>query len=159
VPDRGVYYYLPNARFSEQRSEMARLESQGVCLFCTDEPSLGGPILHRTSHWLIRRNKFPYSGTRVHLLLIPDSHIEDMAELSVAQESDFWSAVRWARSTFDMTFYGMGVRCGDSAHTGGTIRHLHVHLLVGDVADPEHQPVRLTLSSRGEAVNEAPTER
>jgi hypothetical protein len=108
VPDPGAYYYLPNARFPEQRAEMARLESQGVCLFCTDEPGLGGPIVHRTSHWHIRRNKFPYGGTRIHLLLIPDSHVEDMAELSVAQEGDFWTAVRWARSRFDLTFYGLG---------------------------------------------------
>jgi diadenosine tetraphosphate (Ap4A) HIT family hydrolase len=158
VPDRGAYYYLPNARFPEQQAEMARLESEGVCLFCTDEPGLGGPILHRTSHWHIRRNRFPYAGTRIHLLLIPNSHVEDMAKLSVAQEGDFWTALRWARSTFDMKFYGLGARCGDSAYTGGTIRHLHIHLLVGDVDDPGHKPVRLKLSSRSMTPSDLATE-
>jgi ATP adenylyltransferase len=54
------------------------------------------------------------------------------------------------REHHGLTHYGLGGRNGDCRYTGGTIYHVHVHVIVGDVTNPEHQPVRLRLSSRPE---------
>jgi diadenosine tetraphosphate (Ap4A) HIT family hydrolase len=70
-----------------------------------------------------------------------------MADLSPEAQLDFWTALRWVKDHFGLTFYGMAVRNGLCEYTGGTIRHLHIHILQGEVDDPQHQPVRVKLSS------------
>jgi ATP adenylyltransferase len=117
-------YYFGNFRVDEQLAEMRRLEDEGICLFC------------------------PYRETRLHLLLVPDEHVTDMADLSEDAQRDFWTALRWVKFRYRLAHYGLAARNGDSEFTGGTIRHLHIHLLQGDVDDPAHQGVRVRLSSR-----------
>src|SRR2546423_658195 len=146
-------YYLNNYRTEEQRAEMLRLEAAGICLFCPEH--LGQdpnhiPVL-RSGHWTVTPNRYPYKGTRRHLMLIPDEHVTDLVDLSPTAQQDFWSVLGWLRDEYKMTYYGLGARNGDARFTGGTIRHLHVHVVVGDVDDPRHEPVRMKLSSRPKA--------
>lgn len=147
-PD-GPLYHLANSRSAEQSAEMQRLEEAGVCLFCPDALAANPdhPALHRTTWWTVTRNRFPYANTRLHLLLLPTAHVRDLVDLPAAAQAEFWDVLAWVREHFELTFYGLGVRCGDCAATGGTIHHVHVHVVVGDVDDPEHQPVRMKLSS------------
>jgi diadenosine tetraphosphate (Ap4A) HIT family hydrolase len=143
-------YYLGNARTDAQAARMRKLEEDGICLFCPpcldQEPADG--LDAQTRHWVVRHNDFAYRGTRLHLLLIPRHHVTDLVDLPPEALAQFWDVVRDIRDRHDLTFYGLGGRCGDCAFTGGTIAHVHVHLVVGEVTDPEHQPVRLKLSSR-----------
>jgi ATP adenylyltransferase len=144
-------YYLGNARLPEQLAEMRRLEAAGVCIFCPEH--LAAPdqrVLHRTPQWTVTPNDFPYQRTRLHLLLIPDEHVTDLADLSPAARLDFWAVLDWVKDHFGLTFYSLAVRNGLSEYTGGTVRHLHVHIVQGDVDDPHHEPVRTKLSSRPE---------
>ncbi|MCG8918128.1 HIT family protein [Actinokineospora sp. PR83] len=141
-------YYLGNSRLEEQRAEMIRLEEAGVCLFCPEHRPRDQVPLLRTDHWSVVPNRYPYQGTRVHLMLVPDEHVTDMADLSGAAQADFWPTLRWTRDRHGLTHYGIGVRNGESRFTGGTIKHLHVHVLTGDVDDPDHTPVRMKFSSR-----------
>jgi len=73
--------------------------------------------------------------------------VEDLVDLSPTAQADFWVALRWARDHHDLRYYGLASRHGDCAYTGATIRHVHVHLVQGDVDNPEHQRVRVSLSS------------
>ncbi len=143
-------YYLGNARNPEQLADMRRLEAAGVCIFCPDqlEADPDQRVLHRTVHWIITPNKFPYRGTRLHLMLVPYEHVTDLVDLSPEAQQDFWAALAWVKDHCGLSFYGLAARNGDSEYTGGTVRHLHVHVLQGDVDDPEHQGVRAKLSSR-----------
>jgi len=143
-------YYLGNHRTDEQLAEMRRLETDGICLFCPEHLARNPSqrITHRTEYWTVTPNEFPYRGTRLHLLLVPDEHVTDMADLSAQAQRDFWVALTWIRDHHALAYYSMAARNGDCEFTGGTIRHVHVHLLQGDVDDPEHQPVRTKLSSR-----------
>jgi ATP adenylyltransferase len=143
---RRSYYYLDNSRGEAQSEDMRRLEAEGRCLFCPGQEALA--VVHKTPQWTIVPNRFPYRGTRLHLLLVPDEHVADMADLSPAAQADFWSALAWVRERYALTFYGLAIRNGDPAFTGGTIRHLHVHLVVGDVENPDADYVRVRLSSR-----------
>jgi ATP adenylyltransferase len=143
-------YYLGNYRTAEQLADMRRLEAAGVCVFCPEHlaQDRNQPILHRTPQWTVTPNEFPYRGTRLHLLLVPDEHVTDLVDLSAEAQRDFWSALSWVREHYGLSFYSLAVRNGESEYTGGTIRHVHVHLLQGDVDDPQHEPVRTKLSSR-----------
>lgn len=143
-------YYLGNYRTAEQLADMRALEAAGVCLFCPQHLAKDKRrhTLHRTSLWTVTPNEFPYAGTRLHLLLIPDEHVTDLLDLSPEAQQDFWVAMRWIRDHHGLTFYSMAARNGDCEYTGATVRHVHVHLLQGDVDDPGHQPVRTKLSSR-----------
>jgi ATP adenylyltransferase len=143
-------YYPQNYRNDDQRAEMLRLSAAGICIFCPehlgDNPAQS--VIARLSRWTITRNRYPYQGTREHLLLIPDEHVTDLVHLSEQTRNDFWPALDWAHRRHAPAHYGIGIRNGDMRFTGGTVEHLHVHFLVGDADDPQHQPVRMKFSSR-----------
>lgn len=141
-------YNFDNSRTAEQLSQMQALADAGVCLFCPDQGGRDLPVVQRLPLWTVITNRFPYRGTKLHLLLVPDEHVADLVDLSAPAQAAFWTALAWARSEYGLTFYSLAVRNGDPRFTGATIRHLHVHLLTGDVENPDHEPVRVKLSSR-----------
>lgn len=143
-------YYLGNSRTDAQRRDMLDLESRGVCLFCPEHLAADPEqrIVLTTEHWVATPNEFPYAGTRLHLLLVPKAHVVDLLDLDDAARADFWTALEAVRRDHGLFYYGLGARNGDCRFTGGTIAHVHVHVVVGDVDDPHHQPVRFKLSSR-----------
>ena len=143
-------YYLGNSRATDQLNEMRQLEAEGKCLFCPEQLDThpAQRVLNKINGWSITENRYPYKGARLHLLLIPTLHVSDILSLPPKLLADFWVALTWVKSAYALEFYGLGVRCGDCKYTGGTIQHLHVHVIVGDIENPGHEPVRLKLSSR-----------
>jgi len=143
-------YYFGNYRTEAQLDAMRQLAAAGTCIFCPEHLAKDSHqrVLHRTTLWTITPNEFPYQGTKLHLLLVPDEHVTDMVDLTAQAQRDFWVALAWARDHYRMTYHSMVVRNGDCAFTGATVRHVHVHIVQGDVDDPAHQPVRTKLSSR-----------
>lgn len=143
-------YYLGNSRASEQLSEMRQLETEGKCLFCPEQLDAypAQRVLTKINGWSVTENRYPYKGARLHLLLIPRLHVSDILALPPDLLADFWLALAWVKNNYALAFYGLGIRCGDCRYTGGTIQHLHVHVVVGDIENPGHEPVRLKLSSR-----------
>jgi ATP adenylyltransferase len=144
------FYCFENARTSEQMAEMRRLDAAGVCLFCPQELARHArqQILFRTRHWTATPNEFPYAGTRLHLLLVPDQHAASLLDLSEAVRHDFWLALGAVVEKHQLSHYGLGVRNGDCRFTGATIRHVHAHVLVGDTETDDPPPVRMRFSSR-----------
>ena len=140
-------YYPGNSRSEEQLALMLELEAAGVCIFCPEHLANYRPVVHKTALWTVTTNRFPYRGTQLHYLLLPDEHVDDLVDLSPDSQADFWTALRWARDEHGLTHYGLASRNGDCAFTGATIRHVHVHLVQGDVENPEHTPIRVKLSS------------
>jgi diadenosine tetraphosphate (Ap4A) HIT family hydrolase len=141
---------MSNYRTTEQLDEMRRLEAAGICLFCPEnlEGHARQRTLWRTAHWTVTPNEFPYTGARLHLLVVPHEHVNDMLDLGDDSLSDFWNALKMIRERFELTHYGLGARNGNCIYTGATIAHVHAHILVGDPAlDPE-VPVRMRFSSR-----------
>jgi diadenosine tetraphosphate (Ap4A) HIT family hydrolase len=146
-------YCTDNYRTEEQLAQMRRLEAAGICLFCPDSlrEHARQRVIHETAHWAVTPNAFPYAGTRLHLLVVPRRHVNDMLDLDDAALAGFWAALRWAREEYGLGSYGLGVRNGNCSFTGATIAHVHAHVLVGDPdAEPE-VPVRMRFSSRPRA--------
>jgi ATP adenylyltransferase len=144
------YYCLANHRDPEQRDEMVRLDHADVCLFCAPAYASDDshPILWQSASWSVTPNRYPYAGTTLHLLLIPAQHVVDVLDLPRRALGEIWDALAWIKEYYSLSFYGLALRSGDCRYTGGTIKHLHFHVIVGDVENPEHAPVRLKLSSR-----------
>ena len=143
-------YCFGNARTADQLAEMRRLDAAGICLFCPDGLARHSrqQILLRTRHWAVTPNGFPYQGTSLHLLLVPDQHASDLLELSEEVRQDFWEALSAVARVHQLSHYGLGVRNGDCRYTGATIAHVHAHVLVGDAGTSDAPPVRMRFSSR-----------
>jgi ATP adenylyltransferase len=143
-------YCFGNARTAGQLAEMRRLDAAGICLFCPDGLARHARqrILYRTRHWAVTPNEFPYQGTSLHLLLVPDQHAGDLLELSDEVRQDFWAALGAVAREHQLTHYGLGVRNGDCRYTGATVAHVHAHVLVGDAETAGAPPVRMRFSSR-----------
>jgi ATP adenylyltransferase len=143
-------YCFENARTDEQLAEMRRLDAEGVCLFCPEGLARHArqQVLFRTRHWTVTPNEFPYPGTSLHLLLVPDQHAADLLDLTEEVRQDFWQALRAVADRHQLGHYGLGVRNGDCRFTGATIAHVHAHVLVGDTHAPGAPPVRMRFSSR-----------
>jgi diadenosine tetraphosphate (Ap4A) HIT family hydrolase len=138
-------YYLANYRTPEQLADMRRLEAAGICIFCPEHLAADPDqrVVHRTAHWTVTPNEFPYPGTRLHLLLVPHRHVTDVLDLPPEAQADLFAALGWVRDAHGLAGYGLGVRCGDPASTGATIAHVHLHVIVGD---PAAEPVRFKMS-------------
>ena len=142
----GELYYLGNARTQAQYQEMVRLEAAGVCLFCPEGFSASKKqIIAAVGEWTLTTNDFPYEGTLHHFLIVPLRHVTDLCELTGAELSDLALVIAKAKQDYCFDYYGLGARNGDPAFTGGTIRHLHFHLIVGN--PHAEKPVKLKLSS------------
>jgi ATP adenylyltransferase len=143
-------YCTDNYRTQEQLAEMRRLEAAGICLFCPAElrEHARQRVVLETAHWAVTPNEFPYGGTRLHLLVVPVRHVNDMLDLEDAELADFWAALRLVRQRYGLEYYGLGVRNGNCSFTGATITHVHAHVVVGDPAAEPEVPVRMKFSSR-----------
>lgn len=146
-PARRLYNFA-NARSAEQLADMQALDEAGICVFCPDNlrQDPNQPVLLETEHWILTPNEFPYSGARSHLLLVPHSHVEDMLDLPGAVQHDFWTAMGQVRQRFELAYYGLGIRNGDCSQTGGSIAHVHAHILVAEPGD--ERPLRMRFNAK-----------
>jgi diadenosine tetraphosphate (Ap4A) HIT family hydrolase len=129
---------------------MRRLEAAGICLFCRESlhSQARQDVLFETRHWAVTPNEFPYKGTKLHLLVVPHQHVNDMLDLGSEALTDFWSAMKLIRERYGLDHYGLGIRNGNCSFTGATIAHVHAHVLVGDPSLDLEVPVRMRFSSR-----------
>lgn len=143
-------YNIDNARHAQQSEQMKDLAERGVCAFCWEhfDNEHREPIELKTDHWIVTKNDYPYDRTSLHLILIPREHVGTLSELSQATLHDLTDTIVAVEKKWQLTHYGVGIRSGDMRYTGGTVEHLHAHIIVGDIDDPEHEPVRFKVSSR-----------
>jgi ATP adenylyltransferase len=142
-------YHKAAARSKEQLEEMLRLEKEGKCIFCPQFIKEDvQPLELETRHWMVKKNRFPYENTKLHLLLIPKKHVKIISELPKAARESFLDVVALCEKKYQLNSYAIGFRSGDMSFNGGSIEHIHAHLVVGDVNDPKHRPVRFKMSSK-----------
>lgn len=136
-PNRVV---LENAREEDQRRVMEELEREGICPFCP-EGLLRCPInppIHAGKHWIFTTNHWPYENTLHHFLLIHICHAENIGDINEEAWQELLELLWWAEKEFGIESGGIGIRFGDPARNGGTVNHLHVHLIVAnpDITKP-----------------------
>lgn len=145
---KDTFVNLDNARFDDQRKVMEEIKAVGECPFCADGMTKyhKNPIIKETSHWLAKQNDYPYDGTKVHLLLISKDHTEKLADLTPEMGADLVLMLQWAEEYFAIESGAFALRFGDIRYNGASVKHLHVHLVVGDVHDPNHEKIKFKMS-------------
>lgn len=149
----GHFVELQHARHDDQRRIMEHIRQEGVCPFCPGNEHVNDfrPILASTEHWQVRENRWPYKNTRVHLLFIPRRHVELLSEFTPPEWAEFHELIAWAEKTYQLTGGSIGIRFGEPAETGATVRHLHAHLVVADMTklnDPSYERVRFPMGPK-----------
>lgn len=138
-------YLLEAARTPDQRAEMERLIEADVCLFC-DPPDR--KYVLRSQHWHVVHNKFPYNGASLHLLIVPELHVDSLIDLPPDALRDYAIVLMQLEKNFGLTAYAHFMRVGEMSRTGASIAHLHGHVIVGDVENPEFESVKVKLASK-----------
>lgn len=143
-------YNLATGRYADQITQMKDLAERGVCAFCPEhiDKEHREPVELQTEHWMVAKNDYPYEGTKLHLLLIPKVHVHTLSKLSRPALHDLTDLIVSIEKKWGLTHYAVGIRSGDMHHTGGSVEHLHAHLVVGDTEADDHQPVRFKMSSK-----------
>lgn len=121
--------WLANARNYEQYCQMYTDFANGKCAFCDD---MARGSLHKIGIWHLKKNDFPYKYSRHHLLMVPDTHVADPAQLTREDWADMHDLMAWAVREFEIPGGGLVMRFGDMRYHAGTMRHLHVHIQVPD---------------------------
>ncbi len=139
-------YNIDAGRTPEQIEKMKKLAESGVCAFCPEYfiEHHDNPIEFETDHWIVAKNDYPYEHTSTHLLLVSREHIQRMEEMSAEARIDFMNVVARVEKDFQLESFALGMRVGDMKYNGGSVEHLHAHIVVGDKSD---NTVRFRMSS------------
>ena len=141
---------LSNARLREQREVMEGILDDGVCPFCITSLTKyhRKPILETGTHWLVTENQWPYENTELHLLLIARKHIRSLSEFGDdvgPAFSELGSLAAKYLQNHGTDSGSLGMRIGDPSVTGGTVDHLHAHLLKIDTNAPPGTSLKMKL--------------
>lgn len=143
-------YNFDTARTPEQIAKMRELHEKNTCAFCPEhfEEYHDNPIEFQTDHWIVAKNDYPYEHTSLHLLIVSKEHVSRLEELSLPAKREYLEVLTRIEKDFDLSSFGVGMRVGDFRYNGGSVAHLHAHVIVGDFTDPKnHQKVRFKVSS------------
>lgn len=118
-------------RTGSQAEIYEQIEKEGLCPFCLEnfERYQVGPIIKDNANWTLVKSKWPYENSKVHLLLILKTHIEDIQKLDSDTWGDLLDLVKWAIGKYKIPGGALAIRFGDSNLTGATVHHLHAQLI------------------------------
>jgi ATP adenylyltransferase len=124
---------LNHSRAGRYQRLLEKIERDGVCPFCS--PYLKRyhrpPIIRRTAHWLLTTNQTPYRGLKHHWLLISRDHLNDIKDLTPDHWRELGRLLTWLTKKYRVPGGSLFIRFGDTDYTGGSVAHLHAHLVVG----------------------------
>jgi ATP adenylyltransferase len=124
-------YNLDAARSDEQRRYMRELEDAGVCVFCPEHVASHHrePVEHSGRHWYVTRNDYPYEGAAAHYLLVANLHVTSFDELPDEAGAELWAIKRMLKAQLQPAALATVERSGNMLYNGGSVAHLHVHLV------------------------------
>ena len=144
---KNSFVNLNNARYDDQRRLMEKIHQEGFCPFCLEHEAKAelGSLIKKATHWTMRKNRWPYENTREHLLIIHNTHVERLNDLTTKAWAELLELVKWAEQEYKIEGGAVGMRFGDTTKNGATVDHIHVHVFVTDITnkkDPKYKPVR-----------------
>lgn len=133
---------MSNIRDGVQNTDMQEILELGVCPFCMENFTRWHtkPILWEGQHWILTENKYPYpwtkpvfeddpDGAKVHLMIVLKTHAENAGQIPCGAFEEIGTLLRWAEVKFGIEGGGFFMRFGEPIWTGGTIRHVHAHIV------------------------------
>ncbi len=128
------YVELGNARLADQREAMLRIAERGECPFCEENflKEHKKPILFKGEHWIVTESQWPYEAAAIHLLLVSRKHAEKIGDLSTEAGAELIVIAGRLEAEYGIESGALAIRFGDPSKNGGSVNHLHVHLMVPD---------------------------
>ena len=150
MSERAPLYNLEAARGEAQRERMRRLEAQGVCVFCFEHVAATQPepVEQVGEHWYVTRNHYPYEGAAAHHLIVARRHVVSFDELPDAAGAELWQIRRELKARLGARALATVERSGDMRLNGGSVAHLHVHVVALEASPTA--TVRFRVSARAE---------
>jgi ATP adenylyltransferase len=143
-------YHVAAGRGPEQRRHMEDLEAAGICVFCPEHFAAyhREPIEMEGSHWYVTKNDYPYEGTSAHYLVVPHDHVVSFDELPDEAGAELWALKRALKAKLEPLAVATVERSGDMRYNGGSVAHLHVHVVA--LEPVPSRTVRFRVSARAE---------
>ena len=136
------------ARTEEQRALMAKIEADGVCPFCKEHFATyhPKPILRETEYWFVTENMSPYEGSSLHLIFVyKPAHISKPKDISPEAAQDLFRLTSEITEEQGIKGGSFFMRFGDPRWNGGSVEHLHAHLLVGTSKSDDGEKIKVSL--------------
>jgi ATP adenylyltransferase len=111
----------------------------------TELPALGDDraalIIHRSPLSYLILNRFPYNPG--HLLAVPFREVNDLLELTPAERADLMEEIVFGQKLLNAALKPDGINVGFNlgSAAGGSIAHLHGHLVPRWTGDNNFMPV------------------
>ncbi len=121
-----VVEYLGQIIYAPMRKDYYYGKKPTNCQFCELDKSV---IIIEQNSCIMIANKYPYVFG--HLLIVPKRHVETIEDLNKDEDKDMMllskKAVRMLRNTFNPEGFNIGINIGEIS--GGSIKHLHIHIV------------------------------
>jgi diadenosine tetraphosphate (Ap4A) HIT family hydrolase len=149
MSERRPLYNLDAAREQEQRRYMEELEAAGICVFCPEHVARyhREPVEQTGTYWYVTRNDYPYEGAAAHYLIVARRHVASFDELPDEAGAELWEIRRELKRRLAPLALATVERSGDMRFNGGSVAHLHVHLVALDATPAK--TVRFRVSAHG----------
>ena len=122
------------AKSKEYRAVINQIADEAKCPFCPDNFRYHKkPILKRLGNWFITSSTWPYKDTKHHFLIIGTRHKERLRELTPADWKSIIALVNDVVRKNKIRGGAIAMRFGETAYTGATVCHLHMHLIVPEL--------------------------
>ena len=117
---------------------------QGGCAFCEAQKTPDGVenlIVLREAHALLILNLYPYNSG--HCMVVPVRHVVEPSELTPEESACLWGLVARTADLLRKPLGADGVNVGVNLGrvSGGSIDHLHVHLVPRWQGDTNFMPI------------------
>lgn len=141
------YLNLSNARNKKQKDRMKKINRDGVCPFCSKNilKYHKMPILKKGKWWILTPNDFPYRGSSLHFLAVYKKHIKNISEISSGASKELIDLFNKIIIENKMKGGSLFIRFGNTDYTGGTVEHLHAHLLSGGKKQKNKKSIKVKL--------------
>jgi ATP adenylyltransferase len=120
--------------YVEAATTAERAREDGTCVFCrlaaSGPPAAETGVLARADGVFTVLNRYPYASG--HLLVVPERHVAELAELGREEGAALWDALRTAVAGIERAYQPDGVNVGANlgrAAGAGIPRHLHLHVV------------------------------
>ncbi|MDP2629464.1 MAG: hypothetical protein Q8P45_02055 [Candidatus Harrisonbacteria bacterium] len=119
---------LFNTKTYDQYVSIVSDLQQGKCPFCPPDPERN-KIQFQNDTWMGWVNPFPHPGTQLHIILIPRMHLTRLEDLSPQHYLALGDIIAQLQGQ-DLPGGALVLRFGDPQRNAGSIRHLHVNIMV-----------------------------
>ncbi len=121
-----------------------KILDEGFCPFCEENllKHHQKPILHKSKHWLITENSWPYKGTHYHFLFIPRIHMETIEAMPTEVWTDLQKQYVKIITEHHIVGATLMIRSGHTNMTGASVNHLHAHIIVGSERTKDTEPIK-----------------